>query len=185
VEEPAWVPGYIYGLNNTGREDISDGRFPRYQRWRLEATEPVTHGSFLIALGPGPGQVKSVEGSIVLPKFGGIQLGYSVLKAIGVECACECLLWDESIGRLTAIGSRSLRHGDSYLAFADPVDMEYSTTSGEGSIYAQGACQPENSSGFGLGSWVEAGSESWRTHNTHRAAFGKTRDRAGKGGGEA
>jgi hypothetical protein len=35
VEEPAWVPGYIYGLNNTGQETLSDGRFPRYRRWRL------------------------------------------------------------------------------------------------------------------------------------------------------
>ncbi len=55
VEEPTWVPGYIYGLNNTGQEELSEGCFPRYLRWRLEAVEPVAHGSFLVALGPRPG----------------------------------------------------------------------------------------------------------------------------------
>ena len=44
--------GNIYGLNNTGLEDIREGRFPRYRRWRLEAIEPVTQGSFLFALSP-------------------------------------------------------------------------------------------------------------------------------------
>ncbi len=58
VEEPAWVPGYIYGLNNTGQEELSDGRFPRYRRWRLEAVERVKQGTFLVALSQRHEQVK-------------------------------------------------------------------------------------------------------------------------------
>ncbi len=94
MEEPKWVPAYIYGLNNTGLEDISEGRFPRYKRWRLEATEPVTQGSFLVALSPQNGQVRYAEGMILLPESGGIRLGYGLLTALGVECNCECLMWD-------------------------------------------------------------------------------------------
>ncbi len=32
----------------------------------------------------------------LLPESGGIRLGYGVLKALGVECECECLMWDEA-----------------------------------------------------------------------------------------
>jgi hypothetical protein len=185
VEEPSWVPAYIYGLNNTGLEDISEGRFPRYRRWRLETKEPVTQGSFLVALRPQLGQVRYADGAILLPESGGVRLGYSVLTALGVECTCECLMWDEANGRLTAIGSRSLHHGNAQLTFAAPVDFEYSTMSGEGTIYAQGTSQPEQSSGFQLGAWSPVGHEDWKTHNTNRAPFTKAQDKAGKVGGKA
>ncbi len=180
VEEPTWVPGYIYGLNNTGQEDISEGRFPRYQRWRLEATEPVTQGSFLVALSPRRSQVRCAEGAILLPDGGGIRLGYGTLKALGVECECECLMWDEATRRLTAMGLRSLRHGNGHLTFAAPVDVEYSTDREEGAIYAQGTSNPEHRSGFELGAWTPVADESWKTHNRNRAWFGKARKNSGK-----
>jgi hypothetical protein len=173
VEEPTWVPAYIYGLNNTGHEDISDGRFPRYRRWRLEATEPVAKCSFLVALSPRRGQVKLSEGTIMLPAGAGIRLGYGMLKALGVECECECLMWDEATQRLTAMGLRSLRHGNFQLTFAAPVDVEYNTTSGEGTLYAQGAPKPEQRTGFEVGPWASVGDEGWKTHNTNRASFMK------------
>lgn len=185
VEEPTWVPAYIYGLNNTGHEDISEGRFPRYQRWRLEATEPVTQGSFLVALSPRRGQVRYAEGAILLPEAGGIRLGYGVLKALGVECECECLLWDAATRRLTAMGLRSLWHGNGQLTFAAPVEVEYSADSGEGTIYAQGTRQPENRRGFELGPWTPAGDESWKTHNRNRASFRKAQKKSGKNEDEA
>jgi hypothetical protein len=180
VEEPTWVPGYIYGLNNTGLEDISEGRFPRYQRWRLEATEPVAQGSFLVALSPKRGQVRYAGGAILLPEAGGIRLGYGVLKALGAECECECLMWDEATRRLTAMGLRALRHGNGQLTFAAPVDVEYSTDTGEGAIYAQATLRPEGSSGFELGPWSPVGDEGWKTHNSYRAPFSKARDKTGK-----
>ena len=185
VEEPTWVPGYIYGLNNTGLEDISEGRFPRYRRWRLEATEPVTRGSFLVALSPKQGLVRYAEGAILLPESGGIRLGYGELKALGVECKCECLMWDETNRRVTAIGSRSLQHGQARMVFAVPVDLEYSTATGEGTIYAQGTLSPEDRTGFELGPWVPVGDEGWKTHNKNRAPFRNAQDKAGKVKGKA
>lgn len=173
VEEPTWVPGYIYGLNNTGKEDISEGRFPRYRRWRLEATEPVTHGSFLVALSPKSGLLSYSDGAIVLPESGGMRLGYGLLKAVGVECMCECLMWDEISERVTAMGLRSLQHGSAQLEFAAPVDAEYSTNTGEGTIYASGVPPTANNHGFKVGPWLPIGDEDWKTHNSHRASIRK------------
>ncbi len=184
VEEPAWVPAYIYGLNNTGDEDISEGRFPRYKRWRLEATEAVTRGSFLVALSPGAGEVRYVEGAILLPEGGGIRLGYGALQALGAQCDCECLMWDERTQRMTAMGARSLRHGGKQMTFATPVDVEYSTNTEEGSIYAQGTLPPESVSGFDVGSWAAVGDEGWKTHNNYRASF-MAEDKARKMEGKA
>jgi hypothetical protein len=173
VEEPTWVPGYIYGLNNTGLEDIRDGHFPRYRRWRLETEAPVTQASFLFALSPRPGQVRYADGAVLLPESGGVRLGYGVWKALGVECKCECLIWDEASGRVTAMGLRSLHHGDGLLMFAAPVDVEYSTIAGEGAIYAQGTLEPEESCGFELSPWVPVGDDGWKTHAAHRASLSK------------
>jgi hypothetical protein len=185
VEEPTWVPGYIYGLNNTGQEDISEGRFPHYQRWRLEAPEPVTQGSFLVALSPRRDQVRYAEGAILLPEGGGIRFGYGALEALGVQCYCECLLWDEGTRRIRAMGARSLRHGLSELTFATPGDIEYSTSTGEGTIYAQGDLQPESAHGFQLGPWRPVADEGWKTHNRNRVSFFKVQDKPGNVGGEA
>jgi hypothetical protein len=173
VEEPTWVPGYIYGLNNTGLEDISEGRFPRYRRWRLEIEAPVTQGSFLLALSPRPGQVRYADGAILLPESGGIHLGHGVSKALGMKCECECLMWDEASGRVTAMGLRSLQHGKEQLIFSAPVDIEYSAIAGEGSIYALGHPVPEKNSGFELSPWLPVGDDGWKTHNTHSASFRK------------
>jgi hypothetical protein len=171
VEEPAWVPAYIYGLNNTGLEDISEGRFPHYRRWRLQAAQPVAEGSFLVALGPKSGQVGCAEGAVLLPGAAGIRLGYGVMRALGVECECECLLWDEPARRLTAMGLRLLRHGNGLLTFASPVDIEYSTASDQGVVYAQGTLLQKDERGFKLDSWCPIGDQSWKTHNSYRASF--------------
>ena len=171
VEEPTWVPAYIYGLNNTGLEDISEGRFPRYRRWRLEAKERVTQGSFLVALSPRRGQVRYAEGAILLPGAGGVRLGYGVLQALGVECECECLMWDESTLRVTAMGLRSLRHGEKQLTFTAPVDIEYNTASRNGVIYSQESLWPGNERGFTLDPSGPVGDEGWKTHNRYCASF--------------
>ena len=169
------MPGYIYGLNNTGLEDISEGRFPRYQRWRLETSAPVTQGSFLVALSPRRGQVRAAEGAVLLPDGGGIQLGPGTRKAQGMECTCECLMWDETTHRITAIGLRSVRDGGSLMLFTIPVDLEYNTLTGEGIVYAQGAVRCEEERGFALGPWVPVGDEAWKTHNGMRASFTRIR----------
>jgi hypothetical protein len=173
VEEPSWVPGYIYGLNNTGNEDISEGRFPRYQRWRLEADEPVKHGSFLLTLGPSAGQTEYVDGAVFLPQGGRLRFGNATLAVLGVECDCECLLWDEETGRLMAMGLRRLRHGVSEFTFTVPVDVTYNVTQGAGTLYAQGALEPEKTSGFRFDPFVLIGEERWKTLNTNRAVFTK------------
>ena len=173
VEEPSWVPGYIYGLNNTGKEDISEGRFPRYRRWRLEASEPVSHGSFLMTLSPRAGQSQYLDGAVLLPQGGRIQLGYATLSALGVECDCECLLSDEHPQRIMAMGLRRLRHGVSEIGFAVPVDVTYNVADAVGTLFAQGALEPESISGFRLDPCVPIGEESWKTLNTTRTVFTK------------
>jgi hypothetical protein len=171
VQEPTWVPGYIYGLNHTGLEDLSEGRFPRYRRWRLEACDLVTRGSFLVALSARAGQAEYVDGAVQLEGNGRIRFGPGSLVALGVDCDCECLLWDEETGRLMAMGLRRLNHGSRELTFGIPVDVAYSTREGNGTLYAQGAHKPKTVSGFQLGPWVPIGEERWKTLNTNCAAF--------------
>jgi hypothetical protein len=171
VEEPTWVPGYIYGLNNTGQETLSDGRFPRYRRWRLEAQEPVTQGAFLLALGAQPGQATFVDGTILLPDGGRVQFGPGPLTAIGVDCVCECLLWDEATHRIMAMGLSSLKHHSRKLTFSVPVDMTYNPDDAAGTLYAEGAVKPSTQSGFRLDLWEPIGDERWKTLNIKRAGF--------------
>lgn len=171
VEEPTWVPGYIYGLNSTGMEDISEGRFPRYRRWRLEACEPVKRGSFLMTLGPRAHQADYVDGVVFLPQGGRIQFGYAMLAALALECDCECLLWDEEIQCIMAIGLRRLRHNASEFTFSVPVDVIYNAGEGVGTIYGQGVIEPESVMGFRLDHSVSIGEESWKTLNTNRMVF--------------
>lgn len=170
VEEPTWVPAYIYGLNNTGNESMSEGRFPRYRRWRLEAREPVANGSFLFAIAPRADRVRYENGAISLPEEAGIQMLDTKL-AMGVACDCECLLWDQKTGCVTAIGMRSLQHGDHRLVFNLPVDVEYHTGSRTGTILAQGNLLPQQARGFRVNAWEPIGEERWRTHNSIRARF--------------
>ena len=173
VEEPTWTPGYIYGLNNTGKEELSDGRFPRYRRWRLEASKIVTQGSFLVALGLHPGQAKYENGSVHLPEGGRVQFGYGTLSGLGVECNCECLLGDDVTLRVVAMGLRKLRHGNSELSFSTAVDVTYSTEAGTGIIYGQGEFAPESLTGFRLDAWEPVQEDAWKTLNTNRAIFSR------------
>ena len=108
-----------------------------------------------------------------------------MLKVLGAKCQCECLMWDEPSGRLTAVGLRSLQHGNGHLTFASPVDIQYNTITGEGAIYAQGTLRPTDTAGFEFGPWVPVGDQGWKTHNKHRATFRKAQDKAGKVGGKA
>lgn len=176
VEEPTWVPGYIYGLNNTGKETLQDARFPRYRRWRLEADAPVTQGSFLLALSPHPEQAHVVDETVHLPDGGRILFGPGDLAALGVTCECECLLWDEAERRLMAMGLRSLHHGDRELVFRAPVDMAYDPDHASGTLYAQCAQEVEKNIGFHLQLWSSVGDEQWKTINTRRARFTKASD---------
>ena len=170
VEEPAWVPGYIYGLNNTGQEELSDGRFPRYRRWRLEAVERVKQGTFLVALSQRHEQVKFPDGAIGLPE-GGITFGFGKREALGVTCEAEGLLWDEAAECVTAVGSISLQHDGGSLAFASPVDLEYCIRTGQGTAFSQSLRPPDIADGFSIKPWEPVGDESWRTHCTLRASF--------------
>ncbi|MFP5229469.1 MAG: hypothetical protein ACLGXA_17800 [Acidobacteriota bacterium] len=185
VEEPTWVPGYIYGLNNTGKEEIGDGRFPRYNRWRLEVPDPVAEGSFLFAVSPQPGRVQFADGTVLLPDGGGARFGRGTLTALGVDCECEWLLWDEAEQRIAAMGLRSLRHGDRDFRFAAPVDIEYCLSTGAGTLYAQGSLRPDTSLGFAIGPWTPVGDDAWKTHNRYRATFAVIPDETEKAEGNA
>lgn len=176
VEEPTWVPAYIYGLNNTGTEDISEGRFPHYRRWRLEAERSVTRGSFLFTLSPRQNQVRSDAGKVVLSDGSSIQIGGKEHRALGVICQCECLMSDEPAQSITATGLHSLLHGDNEILFDAPVDLEYNAGTGEGRLYAQGTPAPMHAGGFSLRAWEPVAEDSWKTHNSHRALIVKTEE---------
>jgi hypothetical protein len=171
-------------LNNTGKEELNDGRFPRYQRWRLEAGEPVTHGSFLIALGLHYGEAQYHHGAVHLPSGGHIHLGGAGAAVLGVECDCDCLLWDDEAQRLTAIGLRRLRHGSSELTFSLPVDMTYKPNEGDGTLYAQESADPTKAVGFQVWPWAPIGEECWKTLNTLRTVFTKSQTRTTATGGK-
>lgn len=170
VEDPGWVPGYIYGLNLTGREELSDGRYPRYSRWRIEGVERVKQGAFMMALSPRPEQVRFANGNITLAECG-ITFGPGSRKALGVQCECECLLLDEATARITAIGLTSLHHEGRRLVFASPVDLEYSVRVGKGTAYSQSMVKPDPGGDFKIEPWHSVGEDSWRTHCTLRASF--------------
>lgn len=174
VEEPTWVPGYIYGLNNTGAEEIRDGRYPRYRRWRLAANEPVDSGSFLLALTMKPGEVRLAEGVAQLPGGGAVCLGYGTLTALGVECDCECLMWDDQDQRITALGLLRLQHGADEMTFCGPVDVTYNVTMGVGNLYSQLNLKASSASGFRLDPWSPIGDENWKTHNAYRTSFSRS-----------
>ena len=177
VEEPYWVPGYIYGLNLTGREELSEGRFPSYSRWRLEASGRVKQGSFLMALSPRAGQARYANGNIILPQ-GGIAFGPACREALGVQCQCECLLWDETAQRIAAIGLTSLQHKEHRLVFAAPVDLEYSILTSKGTAYSQSIMTPDPRNDFEIEPWRPVGEESWRTQCTWSASFEKVIENA-------
>ena len=171
IEEPTWIPGYIYGLNTTGKEDLRDGRFPRYKRWRLEITEQTTSASVVFALTLHPGEVTLSENCFSLPAGAGVQLGLAPLHALGVECCCECLLSDDTTRCITALGLRSMRHGSAELTFTSAVDLTYAVDAGVGTVYAEGDTPAETQVGFALSPWQPIGDDRWRTHNTRSMRF--------------
>jgi hypothetical protein len=168
-EEPTWVPGYIYGLNGTGKEDISEGHFPRYRRWRLEQEGRVTEGAFLLALSPHHEQAQWSNGQIALPAGGGVLMGPGSLKALGVEADCECLLWNPDPANVAALGATTLGHRGQTISFANPVDIDYDVKKGTATVFAQGKHAPLAKSGFIVSEWELAGDEAWRTHSPYRS----------------
>ncbi len=114
---------------------------------------------------------KLAGGDVLLPE-GGVSLGFGTRNAMGVQCRCECLLWDESTQRVMAMGAVSLEHEGRSLVFSMPVDLEYSVDAGRGTAYSQ-SMQPGAGEGFSLESWHPVGEEDWKTHATLRASFEK------------
>ena len=169
LEEPTWIPGYIYGLNYTGQEELKDGKFPHYTRWRLEALERAKHGELVIAVSPEPRMVKVAAEKFLFP-HGGACLGQGSHTALDVTCVCECLLWDEATQRVTAIGATSLRHDANQLLFKAPVDLEYAVVSRSGQAFAASASKAQ-AEGFALTPWADASQDDSRTLGKLRANF--------------
>ncbi len=124
-----------------------------------------------MALSPQRDQVRNEHGATILPEGGGVRFGSGVLRALGIECEGECLLWDESTHRVTGIGVRALRQAGNELVFGSPVDLEYWVDKGDGILFARGTPQPEAVRGFELAPWVPLAEDGWRTNNVSRAAF--------------
>ncbi len=125
VEEPQWIPGYIYGLNDGRNVDVKKAKFPHYRRWRWEITQPVTSGSFLFALTSEAGEVTQHQERIRLPGQAWLQLtAGKPVQAMGCRTVAEAILVDESAGCLMLLGASELAAGSRKMQFAVPVDVE-------------------------------------------------------------
>ena len=163
------MPAYIYGLNGTGKEDISEGHFPRYRRWRLEHEGLVIGATFLLALSPHHEQAQWENGQISLPNGGGVLLGSGSHQALGVESDCECLLWNPDSARVSALGAKTFKHGAKAISFANPVDIDYNPAKGMATVFAQGRHLPTVKQGFEVSAWEPAADDAWRTHSPYRS----------------
>jgi hypothetical protein len=169
VEEPDWIPGYIYGLNYTGKEEMKDGVFPRYTRWRLEVLDRVFAGELVFAISPEPHTVNCSNGRILLPQAG-VCFGPGIYTGLGVTADCEGLLWEDNTGNVTAMGAIHLEHEGCRLQFALPVDLEYSVASRTGSAFATSSCAV-SAEGFQFAPWSDTGAESAGTQARWRTEF--------------
>ena len=134
----------------------------------------MNRGAFLFALTLSRGEVSFADGVVQLPRGGGVRLGYGRLAALGVECDCECLMWDGEEQRITAMGLLRFRHGADEMTFGGPVDVTYNVSTGAGTAYTQLESAPCEASGFRLAPWSPIGDENWRTHNAYSAAFSRS-----------
>jgi hypothetical protein len=169
LEEPAWIPGYIYGLNLTGLEAIEDGRYPRYTRWKLHTVEPVRRGEFLFAISTRADGVKLAGDRVEIP-CGGIIVEPGRHTALGVICESELLLWDETQQRVTAIGVTSLTQNDARVSFGAAVDIEYDLGTRAGKAYSASSCSV-SLIGFAASGWQDAGKDRNRTHGRLQLTF--------------
>lgn len=142
--------------------------------------EAVDSGAFFFALSPERNQIRYADGAVLLPGCAGVRMGSETLHALGVECNCECLMWDEAARRVTAIGLRSIQHGENQLSFAIPVDLEYSTASGQGVVFAQGAERPLATKGFDVTAWTRVTEDAWKTDCRYQAQVKMAWDKFGK-----
>ncbi|SEB49881.1 hypothetical protein SAMN05443244_0824 [Terriglobus roseus] len=157
TEEPAWIPGYIYGVNHTGQESLSDAQFPRYTRWRLEQQDRSTSGEMVYALSPRPDMLTILADSIQLPG-GGMQVGLGQHEIWDVRVRCECLLWDDATELITALGVSQLVHKGRSATFDPPIDLEYIVSRQQGRLFASTTPQALLT-GFVMGSWSEANTQ--------------------------
>jgi len=158
VEEPIWVPSYIYNINFTGKEDIKDSRHPHYQRWRLEVPEPVTDGTFLFAVSPEPKSITLAGKDVVaLPQQATYYLaGNTPVSVLGCTCIAEAVIADEQAHTLTIIGARKIEADGFTLETVVPVDvlLDLSGAVATGTIFAGSQSMLATTSGLQLAAWV-------------------------------
>ncbi|MBI4028237.1 MAG: hypothetical protein HY360_24845 [Verrucomicrobia bacterium] len=155
-EEPAWIPGYIYGINFTGKETFRDVRLPRFRRWRLEATQPVSSGAFLFALSAGADDVSWRENRICAPQGAWFCLGdQQPVRALNCECRAEAVLADENANKLVLIGARQIAGGNRKMEFAAPTDVELELGKKpvSGHLFASARDPVAQARGFRVGAW--------------------------------
>ncbi|OPZ80848.1 MAG: hypothetical protein BWY76_03229 [bacterium ADurb.Bin429] len=139
VEEPTWRPSYIYGLNNTGKEDIKDGRHPRFTRWRLAAAEPTAEGEFLFAISAEKDAVSLHDGVVRLPEDGSVYLaGLQPVEALGYTFTAEAVLVDESAKTVAVVGLREASGPNFTLVTDIPLDadLDISGDTPHGTLYS-------------------------------------------------
>ncbi|WP_339279844.1 hypothetical protein NYE40_09845 [Paenibacillus sp. FSL W8-1187] len=173
IEEPAWHPTYIYGLNgNAGEQDIKHGRFPRYKRWRLAYPSQVKQGAFLFAVTATAGEVSMQEGVISFEGGAELQFGKKAtsIRLQGCEIDAEAVLSDPAHRRLTALGLRELRMGERAAVFSSPVDIELELVDNglRGTIFASASHCLESAAGMEASEW-ERDPLNARSHHSWQA----------------
>ncbi len=155
VEEPTWRPSYIYGLNNTGKEDIADGRFPRYKRWRLEMADRAAEGALCFAVSVSKDAVHMDGGAVCLPDCGAVYLaGLQPVQALGYTIVAEAVLADAGSQRLAVIGLRTLDGPGISLSAAVPVDLDFDVANLHGTLYSPAQEPGLQASGLTIGDWA-------------------------------
>ncbi len=153
IQEPPWIPSYIYGINDRKNTDPSKAKYPHYRRWRLEVGTPVTSGSFLCALTTRPGTVTQKREYVSLPEqaWANFPAG-KVVNTLGCQCVAEAVMVDEAAGCVVLAGASSIVRGNRRLQFAVPVDVEFSVAAERvwGVFYSPAAAGPLAQAGFAV-----------------------------------
>jgi hypothetical protein len=153
IQEPPWIPGYIYGINDRKNTDPSKAKYPHYHRWRLEVGTPVTSGSFLCVLTTRPGTVTQKREQVSLPEKAWAKFpAGKVVNALGCQCVAEAVMVDETAGCIVLAGASSIVRGNRRLQFAIPVDVDFSVAAERvwGVFYSPAAAGLLTQAGFAV-----------------------------------
>jgi len=156
VEEPLWIPGYIYGVNESGKPNgrLEDARYPKLQRWRLELKQRVQKGHILYALTSGNEDLAMESGRVGLLEGATYDLAGEVTGERW-SCSAEAVVQDRESGQVMAIGVSRWTAEKRQMTFRVPVDICCDLETMSGVIHSPGVDPIKAFSGFQIGAPAE------------------------------